>query len=159
VGILHQFVFYDHITQGENVLAVIPSLWEWDNNDLTTQYAYAEMMGDPNLARAISPFVAHSPTTLRDSIKTYSQLGLGLKMSIGHGPLGLGEASNRPIGMMRNGDRYDFDPQVLILTYQMADLIARTDFGKGIGVVEMRYKDDGDLEGDYTPYIKVIRMP
>jgi hypothetical protein len=80
-------------------------------------------------------------------------------MSIGHGPLGLGEASNRPIGMMRSGDRYDFDPQVLILTYQMADMIARTDFGKGNGVVEMRYKDDGDLEGDYTLYIKVVRLP
>ena len=61
--------------------------------------------------------------------------------------------------MIRSGDRYTFDPQVLILTYQMADMIARTDFGKGTGVIEMHYKDDPDLEGEYTLYLKVVRLP
>src|SRR6266481_3212835 len=133
--------FLSEITQGANVMAVIPSLWEWDNNDEAIQYTYVDMMADRNLARAVSPFIARSPTSLRDSIKTFSELGLPLRLSIGRGPLGLGEVNNRPIGMVRSGDRYTFDPQVLILTYQMADMIARTDFGKGNGVIEMRYKD------------------
>ena len=41
----------------------------------------------------------------------------------------------------------------------MAEMIARTDFGKGAGVIDMHYKDDADLEGEYTLYLKVARQP
>jgi len=54
-AITHVF-FLGEITQGANVLAVIPSLWEWDNNDEGIQHSYVDMMADQNLARAVSDY-------------------------------------------------------------------------------------------------------
>ena len=159
LGIPHQF-FVGEITQGRNALAVIPSLWEYDRYDTPLLGPYVDMMTDPSLARSVPRFITSPPgTDLGNFIKNGSELGMPLRVSIGHGPLGLGEVNNRPIGMMRIADRYVFDPKVLILTYEMADMVARTNFGRGNGVIEMRYQDDRDLEGDYTLYIKVERVP
>src|SRR5436190_9424672 len=105
-GAISHVFFWGPITQGSTAVAVIPSLWEWDNDELETQLTYGSMMADLSLGPAIRPFIAHSPTDLEGAIKTYSQLGLPLRLSLGHGPLGLGEVNNRPIGMTRNGDRY-----------------------------------------------------
>jgi hypothetical protein len=159
LGIPHQF-FDGEITQGANALAIIPSLWEWDDNDNRLHFPYEDMTTDPSVARSVPRFITSPPGTgLSDFIKNGSELGMPLRVSIGHGPVGLGEANNRPIGMIRSGDRYVFDPKVLVLTYEMADMVARTDFGRGNGVIEMRYQDDRDLAGDYTLYIKVERVP
>jgi hypothetical protein len=59
----------------------------------------------------------------------------------------------------RDANTYQFDPTVVILTYEAAAMISRTDFGHGPGVFELRFLDDRDLEGDYTVFMQVKRMP
>jgi hypothetical protein len=62
--------------------------------------------------------------------------------------------------MVWSRGRYLFDSRAVVLTYEMADRFAQNDlFGKGNGVVEVRYADDHRLEGRYTLYLKVERLP
>src|SRR5436190_4428122 len=153
LGIPH-LLFDGEITQGINALAVIPTIWEFDHGHYRNFVQYRESMSDPNLALAVSRFISPSPATLRDAIKTFSRLRLGNRV-----PVVGGEMIDRPIGMGFDGEKFQFDPQVIILTYETADLIAHTDSGKGLGVLEMSYRDDPELGGNYSLYIKVVRLP
>ena len=153
LGIPH-LLFDGEISQGINALAVIPSIWEFDHAGFRTFVGYRQSMGDPNLGLAVSRFITPSPGNIRDAIKTFSQLRLANRVSVAGG-----EVIDRPIGMAFDGEKFQFNPQVIILTYEMADIIASTDFGKGNGVLEMTYRDDPELGGNYSLYIKVVRLP
>lgn len=156
-------LFYEgEIARGEAAVVLFPVVWEWDGDAEPQSLGdkFAEMATDPRLARYVSRFIVAPPgARLEDYIKRGSEIGLPLNVTLGHGPLGLGEVGNRPVGMTRSGDRYVFDPQVLILTYDAADMISRTDFGHGLGIFEMRFVDDPDLQGDYTLFLQVKRLP
>jgi hypothetical protein len=53
------------------------------------------------------------------------------------------------------GDLAFFDPQILFLTAEAADYMTRNDAHRlGAGVMPFRYRDDVDLEGDYTLYLQ-----
>jgi hypothetical protein len=159
VGIPRYFNFGEELIERQKALVVIPSVWEWDSSDPHLEDLCLAMARDPHLNSYVSRFINLTPGTgLSDFIKRGSEIGLPLNVSLGHGPLGLGEVGNRPIGMTRSGDRYVFDPQVLILTYDAADMISRTDFGHGPGIFEMRFQDDRDLQGDYTLFLQVRRL-
>jgi hypothetical protein len=88
-------------------------------------------------------------------VKTFSELGLRLSASIGLDPFNPGP---RPIGMRLprgQGDLAFFDPQILFLTAEAADYMTRNDAHRlGAGVMPFRYRDDVDLEGDYTLYLQ-----
>jgi hypothetical protein len=45
--------------------------------------------------------------------------------TIGDGPLGLGEVNDRPIGMVREGNMYNFVPKFLFLNFNTASRAAR----------------------------------
>ena len=56
-------------------------------------------------------------------------------------------------------DNFTFVPRALVLTYEAADSISRSDlFGRVRGVIELRYRDDNRLQGDYTLYFQVDRV-
>lgn len=157
-----RFFYEGEIVQGQTAVVLFPVLWEWDSDTESQALGdkFVAMATDPRLERYVSRFITGpAGTHLTDFIKRGSEIGLPLGVTLGHGPLGLGEVGNRPIGMARSGDRYVFDPQVLILTYEAADLISRSDFGHGPGIFEMRLKDDSDLQGDYTLFLQVKRLP
>lgn len=68
---------------------------------------------------------------------------------------------NRPIGMVRLATSprvFSLQPQVFVLTYEVARDAAARDKGFGPGVVEVRYEEARELEGDYTLYFKVERV-
>jgi hypothetical protein len=162
-GIPH-FYYQGEIVQGEKALVLFPVLWEWDSDNEAPRFLgdqFLTMARDRHLVDYVTRFLSSSPgTSPGDFIKTGSEIGLPLGVTLSHGPLGLGEPGNRPIGMIRrDAESYVFDPKVLILTYQAADLISRTDFGHGPGIFEMRFQDDHDLEGDYTLFLQVKRLP
>jgi hypothetical protein len=76
--------------------------------------------------------------------------------------LAVGIPQNRPIGMHYRPEAliYNFTPQTLVLTYEAADYISRTNlFGAGNGIIEVRYTDAAAFQGDYTLYLQVERMP
>ncbi|PYS51442.1 MAG: hypothetical protein DMF68_04415 [Acidobacteria bacterium] len=157
-----RFFYEGEIIRGGTAVVLFPVLWEWDSDRESQALGdkFLTMASDARLGRYVSHFITGpAGTRLEDFIKRGSEIGLSLNVTLGHGPLGLGEVGNRPIGMMKSGDRYVFDPQVLILTYEAADLISRTDFGHGPGIFEMHFKDDSDLQGDYTLFLQVQRLP
>jgi hypothetical protein len=83
-----------------------------------------------------------------------ASMGLGSSMR-----LAIGVSQKRPIGMEPAGDQFKFIPQVLVLTFDSAEFMSRTDFGSGIGIVPVRYVDPEGFGGDYTLYLQVERMP
>ena len=44
---------------------------------------------------------------------------------------------------------------MLVLTYESAEYMARTDFGFGVGIVPVRYTDHPSFGGDYTLYLQI----
>jgi len=162
LGVPHSY--YQGEITGQKALVLFPALWEWDSDDEAPRLLgdqFLRMARDHHLVDYVTRFLSGpGGTTPSDFIKSGSEIGLPLTVTLGHGPLGLGEVGNRPIGMTRrDADTYVFDPKVLILTYQAADMISRTDFGHGPGIFEMRFQDDRDLEGDYTLFLQVKRLP
>ena len=146
-------LFEGQITRGVTAAAVVPTLWEWDPP--TDYYAvYEEMLRNPEWPHAISRFLVESPGTgLSGFIRGASQLGIpAMRVNCGE--------NDSPLGMYEAGGSCTFSPMVLILTYESADIMSRTDYGKGPGIIEMRYRDGGDHgDGDYTLYIQIERMP
>ena len=76
---------------------------------------------------------------------------------IGTGFLGLGDPKDRPIGMVKRRDKYVFVPKVLVLTFDAAEAIARTN-GVALGVIKVPYDDDPDQQGQYELYLQVTRI-
>jgi hypothetical protein len=154
-------MFEGELVSGANAAVVFPTLWEWDS-PTHALIAYQDAMATalPAVAGAVAPMiVSGTPLSLDAWRLPGSALGLGSMTSLGDGPLGLGEVAFRPIGMTRSGDRWVFTPAALVLTYDSADFISRTDFGLGRGVVEFKYQDDPALQGSYRVFVQVERLP
>jgi hypothetical protein len=143
-------------------------LWEWDNsdnrlNDRNTTQDYLDMLRDlrSHVSSALSQegYEEYVRRELSGGgvpvVKTFSELGLARTLEI---ELGAFSPGNRPIGMRLQRDHTDrpvFDPQVIFLTAEAAEYMTRNNaFRLGPGVMPLRYRDDVDLEGDYTLYLQ-----
>jgi len=169
VGIPYRF--YGGPISASELLVIVPSLWEWDNDtgeleDYSTGAAYERMMR--HLRNYLGVMLDHGYERFLNRelsggrlpvIKTFSELGLESQLYMGLGPF---SAGNRPIGMQLphgQGDRAYFDPQVLFLTADAAENMSHDDrYRLGVGVIALRYRDDPDLQGDYTLYIETDRV-
>jgi hypothetical protein len=81
-----------------------------------------------------------------------------LVATIGDGPLGLGEVNDRPIGMVREGNRYNFVPKFLFLNFNNASRAADTNQGLGLGVIKINYTDVDKLAGNYDLFVRIRRV-
>jgi hypothetical protein len=175
-------VFEGVLRQGENAAVLLPTLWEWDGGDPGPSSSYivalqerfsaaarivAEMIPNPRIAAQTSTFVLPGHNT-----------GFGRLYRWDGGP------ANRPIGVVRTGNReVTFVPQAVVLTYEAADLITRsvlpdTTFfaprrpGQSgsdalfealrsrpdqLGFFTVTYNDDEEFQGRYILYFKVER--
>src|SRR5438046_5591550 len=93
-----------------------------------------------------------------DSSFTVPGSGTATVVVLDDGPLGLGEVKDRPIGMIRQGNTYNFIPKLLILNFDNASRAADTNEGSGLGVIKIHYMDDQRLAGDYTLFVKIRRL-
>lgn len=154
-------MFDGTLARGVNAAAIFPTLWEWDAPEHMYLLYLDSMLGyRPTVVSAVAALITAPPTTsLGSYLVPGSALGVGVTTAMGDGPLGTGEVGFRPIGMQRSGDGWVFTPASLVLTYDGADYISRTDFGRGRGVVEVRYIDHQVLAGDYSIYLQVERLP
>lgn len=167
-GLVFPHALYEGALAPGELLVVIPSLWEWDNADNTLNNRnptedYLTMIRDfrSRISSQMSRegYDGFVRRVLSGGgvpvIKTFSDIGTPLDLQIELGPFSPG---NRPIGMrLQRGhtDRPVFDPQVLFLTADAAEYMSRNNaFRLGAGVMPLRYRDDVDLEGDYTIYIQ-----
>lgn len=146
-------------TDNRDAIFIIPTIWEYDrvdDQDLTGDYG-------SELNEATSALAAR---IVSDIIRTPQPLVLGSFLRsdpewtrINNAVyLNYGVPQDRPIGMNLMGTRYGYNAKVLVLTSDAADFIARTDFGKGPGIVPVQYVDHPSLGGDYTMFLQVERV-
>jgi hypothetical protein len=151
-----RLLFDGALTQGRDAAVIISSIWEVDGpSSLESGYSDAMARDRASLARIVSRLIAVPPTS---ALLPGRALGISNTVTLGRGPLGLGQVDDRPIGMQAIGGNFGFTPQVLVLTYDGARELARRDAGFGRGVIEIRYVDDQWLEGDYSLFVKVEDM-
>jgi hypothetical protein len=146
------------LRRGENVCVIAPSLWEDDNSGpIMNDWVRWGSTLATRLGPQASKLAATNPTA--QAIVTGTQLGLGIALSAVDSGV-IGSSGDRPIGMVAAGNnRYTFDPQVLRLTYDIAEhLITQEPAGKGRGVLALRYLDNVRLQGDYIAYLKVEKV-
>lgn len=166
-------IFTADLVQGRTGGVIIPAIFEDDGNrDLIDTYNSTIFRLRPNIETSLIGLI-RGPALLSPAqwVQDGRLLGLGdLAPSLSHGDSFIGEAVDRPVGMGRveafgltgSGplrNNYTFIPPGIVLTYDSAELISRSNLtGRGVGVIEMRYRDDDRLQGDYTLYFKVERV-
>jgi hypothetical protein len=159
-GIPPNILFEGELTQGSNAALIIPAIFESDTTSaLHAAYADALERARPMVTSNIRRMISSSlPAVPESYVLPGSALGIGNTVTLGHGPFGLGQVDDRPIGMRALEGNYGFTPQALVVTYDGARVLARADFGFGRGVIPVRYQDDRRLEGDYTLFIQVEEL-
>lgn len=159
------------LTQGEDGVVIVPTVWEWDNPNSSDSETHWDNSLDQMFA-ILKPHLIYR--IQRDSSATdfdMQQVMASGGSFFNHGFVGaslagvyLGEVSGtRPIGM--NVDRPNpaqwqavLAPQVLALTYDAAVAATKTSpSNNGLGVFAFRYTDGQD-HGDYTLYIQVEKL-
>ena len=166
-------IFEADLIQGRTAGVIFPAVFEADGNRaLVDTYNSTIFHLRPNIETSLAG-LARGPALRSPAqfIRGGETLGLGdLVASLSHGATFIGEAVDRPIGMARveafglpgGGplrDNFTFVPKALVLTYEAADIISRSNLsGRGRGVIEIRYRDDDRLQGDYTLYFQVERV-
>jgi len=145
------------LTRDRKALALIPTIWESDIDPRMLGSQWTSAVADTwvgigsEMRLAISRRGGHTPTLeLRDSVKTFFD---SVRVNEGNDP------KDRPIGMDDRGDFLGFTPQMLVLTYDAADIISRTEFRGDPGVLALNFRDQSDFDGDYTLFIRVVRLP
>ena len=166
-------IFQGDLIQGRTGAVIIPAIFEADGNrDLIDIYNRTIRRLQSHLESSLAGLIrGPALRTIPQFITSGTTLSLGdLASSLSHGATFIGEAVDRPVGMARveafglpgGGplrDQFTFVPKALVLTYESADIISRSDaFGHGRGVIEIRYRDDDRLQGDYTLYFQVDRI-
>jgi hypothetical protein len=149
-------VWEGELVSSEKALLIIPSIWEWDGDVSLENNQYvaslAAVWNDPEIQSA-----------MRTAISTPRNLSLPaadrLRSLFGEVKVGKafpGDPKNRPVGMTERGAYYVFNPQYLVLTYEAAELMARSNNnGLGPGVIKLVFRDDDQLQGVYSLYIQV----
>jgi hypothetical protein len=150
-------LFEDDIVQNTNAALIIPTIWEWDGvGNLNLMRSYADAIDDNRggLTTEVARMVrTPSPLELSKYLRDGTSMGINYTRTLGYG-----FPQDRPVGMKTAGNQFGFTPQALVLTFQAADYISRTNFGKGMGIVPVRYVDASGLAGDYTLFLQVERL-
>jgi hypothetical protein len=166
----HLVLFSGELIQGETAATIIVSVWEMDGpGNLYQPYKEFLYNEESNIARIALLTLRDSPQTplsIREwdtgfNIRSGAPTGerdIRIVATIGAGPLGLGEVNDRPIGMIRQGDRFNFVPKFLFLNFNSATRAAQTNQGYGVGVMKINYTDDQNLAGDYTLFVKIRQL-
>jgi hypothetical protein len=154
-------LFQGRLVQGSNAIVIIPSIWEMDGaQQLRTTYNDRLSFLSSGLGRSVGDIVRGPQATNGNAaLRDGATLGLGTmadSIFIGTGFLGLGDPKDRPVGMVKRGNQYVFVPKVLVLTFDVAEAIARTN-GLAPGIIKVPYDDDSDQQGQYELYLQVTR--
>jgi hypothetical protein len=149
-------VWEGELVEGEHVLLVTPTVWEWDGGkDAFGDWVHWSQETVTKIRPKVEELLK-SPTT--KVVFDVIELGLGVAVSMAKPNL-VGQAGDRPIGMVRDGDKFAFHPQVVALTYPKAEKIVKTrPAGKGVGVLALNFQDDAELHGHYQLYMQVQKL-
>ena len=154
------------LVQGQNAVIITPMIWEYDGTaiaDLTAQRT--------NFARDFKTKLADSQTV----DKLVAGTGGGIAgMIIDAAPLAptlsakiisiFGRDGDRPIGATVEGDKVVYKPQPIVLNYDRIEQFLESgvqvgNIPKGYYPLAFREPMSHKLEGDYTLYIHIQRVP
>lgn len=145
------------LTRDGTALALIPSIWESDEdsrilfNQWTSSVAATFAGIGADMRQAIARRSGFQPS--REMQNSLNRFFDAVRIpNAGNNDL------DRPLGMDFRGGQYGYAPQMLVLTYDAAERISRTDAGFGAGIIELRFKDQGELVGDYSIFAQVERL-
>jgi hypothetical protein len=153
-------LFEGTLTEGQDVVLILPTIWEWDGpSELRDAYYHLVQSSFPSIARGAVAFI-NAEAENRTAIDGGWDNALVLPFTDGpkDRPIGIHFQEDSPASIS-NGRTipagFSFSPQALTYTYRTALHDANTDLGRGIGIREIRYRDDSRLAGDYSLYIQV----
>ena len=150
-------LFEGELRPVHNAAVIIPSLWEWDGNqELFDNYMNKIEGAMPTIRLKVGHLLAVD-NRFEFSPRPGGEFGLESAVMLDGRVL---DRRNRPIGMKTFAPgSFEFQPQVLVLTYEGARDIVSRDTGFGPGVIQLRYEESRELEGNYSLYLKVERIP
>lgn len=140
----------------DRAVIITPTIWEWEGGtDLFNEWGRSLVENGPAIVAATMNIIAamNGTSLPTDAIKSSLETGLPALYRLTNHILG--QARDRPIGMVQEGDKYVFKPQSLVMNEKVAKLVVTNDFGYGPGIVMMRYKDADRLAGHYLLYLKI----
>ena len=139
------------LVQGENMVVIVPTVWEWDSSNPSDSEIYWDSSdGVISLFEAIRNTYRYViEKQLSDFL--FSPGAINFASTAGTRPIGI-----RPI--QARGDPSRFLPKVLTLTYDAALTAARsTPSNTGSGVIALNYADQRD-HGDYTLFVQIEQV-
>ena len=153
------------LTQGQNAVIIVPSIWEWDGETSV----FGEWTG---WANTLASSLSGNPAFLALVGQTGSAITLGANLVLGAAvsldSTGLvGGERDRPIGVKRSTTKpkaFDFvPPHRFVLNYKSADLSTRESVagsvgGMAPGTYQLQYTDDPFFMGRYTLYAQIERI-
>ena len=152
-------LFEGEIIRNRNAALIIPTIWERDDADnlaLVKGYINAIDRDRMTVFRNVAGMtITPRALALNSFLFSGGLLGIG-----GTVDLARDIPQDRPIGMHFRQEAFifNFTPQTLVLTYEAAEYISRTDFGSGVGIIPVRYMDAPYFQGDYTLYLQVENL-
>jgi hypothetical protein len=149
------------LEESKNALMITPTIWEWDGG--------ADAFKDwvnwfKDSLKEVGSFVQgkiKSPSAGNPKDLLFEAADVGLKLALSLKDSGiLGNAGDRPIGMRQASDGSNkFEPYVVVLTYDSASWLAENNpTGKGIGILELSYKDEDKFRGNYSLFVQVKKV-
>lgn len=155
-------VFEGELVEGVNGVALAPTVWEWDGSPNFLQgWLTAIVDNGAAIGGAIADIVArgqNNGTVVRSALEIGLPALGNLATSI------FGNAGDRAIGLEQKSTvgrqtTYTGGAKAIVLNYEIAELARSTNFGKGVGVLELQYRDHRDIGGGwYTLYVQIERL-
>lgn len=151
--------FEGQLVQNTHAAIIIPNIWSVNNTNgnldsnvnMQVSYLHEIIRSRTELRAAVLGMFTHPPDLMLDKfLLPGNQMGIRNTMTVNYGV-----PQTRPVGVQRIGRDFGFTPQVLVLTYESANYMSRTDFGFGTGIVPVKYVDDPSFAGDYTLYFQI----
>ena len=142
---------------GKNGVAIAPTVWEIDSGDVLAAPlvgASGAVLGVAKVVQTVGPIAALIPGVGLLAKASVAATGMAATM------LGsVRQFGNRPVGTTTAGGNLQYAPQVVILTTGTAEAVLAGKAGIKPGVIEIRYRDSQGLDGDYSVYLQVERIP
>lgn len=151
---LPMLLWEGELRTNQNMVAISPTVWELDSDDLLNAPANA-VIGLGDLVKSVGPIASMIP-----GVGGLSRALMNVTKPAAAFATNVKERGNRPVGLASAAGKLSFTPSVVGLTTTTAELVIAGQGGaRSPGVIEVRYADSEDLKGDYSLFLQVERLP